>query len=133
MTKYRRRLFIVLSAAVLWSLLLGWFAFHPHFLNALGQQRTMWVMISCLCGVVPILVYPRVAKRAPAMKMTLTLFGGYVVLISVTGIASFAFDVHNKWTVGMEILAQALVFAALVISIRQAIKNRREKTVDRIS
>ena len=67
------------------------------------------------------------------MKMTLTLFGGYVVLISVTGIASFAFDVHNKWTVGMEILAQALVFAALVISIRQAIKNRREKTVDRIS
>jgi uncharacterized membrane protein len=132
MANYKRRLFVVLSAAVFWGALVLWLAFHAHYLSTLGGNQRVMVVLCCL-GIVPIFFYPWVAKRAPSIRVNLTLMGAYVVLTSIRGIAIFAFGVDNNWTDGMGYLRQALLLSALVFSIWQAMKNRREKKMDRSS
>jgi predicted membrane channel-forming protein YqfA (hemolysin III family) len=119
-------MFIILTAAVLCSFLLGWLAFHSRFLNAREQDRTVWIVVSCL-GVIPIFFYPSIAKRVPAMKVSLALIAASLVLASIGGIAFFAFDVDNIWTDGTRLLSQALVFAVLVLSIRQVRKKKDQE------
>lgn len=84
------------------------------------------VVLSCLC-VQPILFFPWAAKRAPAMKTSLILFSGFLVLTAIKGIAFAAFNVDNIWTDGIGYLGQGLIFAILVISIWRAMQKRKEQ------
>lgn len=126
MANYRRRFVIVISAAVIFSLFLIWLVFQPHALDLIGQKRTVFVVLACLC-VVPILFFHRIAKLQPGSSIGLLLIAGFLVLTSLDGIAFFAFDLDNVWTDGIRYISQLLVFGAVVLFIRQAVRKSREK------
>jgi hypothetical protein len=121
---YRRRLAIVLSAAIICSAFLFWAIFHPHALRALPQRRAVLAALICLC-VVPLFFYPRLAKRQPGSGIGLALIAVAVLMILLRGVAFFAFNIDNGWTAGLHYTSWLLVLLAAVVFFRQAVTKSR--------
>lgn len=126
MANYRRRLFIVISAAIIWFAFLVWLIFQPHVLNLLGQERTSSVALACLM-IVPILFFPMIAKRQPGSGVGLALIAGCIVLKTLDAVAFFALNIYDVWTDGARYMSDLLLLGATVFFIRQAVKKSREK------
>ena len=126
MANDRRRVVLVISAAMICSVLLVWVILHPQALGILRQQRALWTVLACLC-VVPLFFYPRIAKRHPGYGLGLALMAAALVLISLGGVTFFAFNIDNAWTNGLRYTSQLLVLVATVVFIRQAVTKSRDK------
>jgi hypothetical protein len=123
---YNLRFFVVLSAAVLWFTFLMWLVFHPHLLAVLSPAKAWGLGLSCAC-IVPLFFYPFLAKRHAGSGLGLAFMAGALALISLEGIAYFAFSIDNAWSDGLHYTSQLLVFVAMLIFIRQAVRKSREK------
>ena len=131
MEKYRRRLRVVISVAIIWAAVCIWLIFNPKLLHYIAQSPYLFFVL-VVGGIIPICFYPLVAKRAPGHAKSLTLLASGVLLISVCGIEYLVFDVDNVWIDRFMYLGQALIFLYSVVAIWQCVrKSGAEKKAPR--
>lgn len=124
MRKYNRRLWIVLSAAIVWSALLIVLILKPSQWHVLAQDRTLFFLLAC-GGFVPICLYYPLAKRFPYFAVGLAVIAGGLVLTSAYSLARHVFNVDNVWTDGVYFLSRVLIPLGGLILILQAAKNSK--------
>jgi uncharacterized membrane protein len=122
--KYRRRLLIILTAFVIWSLVAIWLSFGLHVSHLLGQNRAFYFVLA-LAVVLPICAYYPMAKRVPRLAIALAVLSAGLVLISVGTISSFVFNLENVLTDRIFDLGQALLALACLIFIWQGVRARK--------
>src|SRR5579859_2261939 len=94
--KYRRRLWVVISAAAIWSVVCISLIFSQKLLHSIAQSPYLFFVL-VVGGIVPICFYPLIAKRAPEHAKRLALVVGGTLLISVCGIEYLVFDIDSVW------------------------------------
>ena len=124
MEKYKRRLWIVLSAAIIWSALLIWLILKPNLLYAIAQNGTLFFVLAC-AGILPICFYYPLAKRLPHFAIGLAVIAIGLVLTSVYFMACYVFNFKNVWIDGIYYLSRALIPLGGLIFILQAAKKSR--------
>jgi hypothetical protein len=127
MEKHRRRLWVVISGAIIWAAVCICLIFNPKLLHYIAQSPYLFFII-VVGGIVPICFYPLIAKRAPGHAKSLTLLAVGALLNSVCGIEYLVFDIDNVWIDRFMHLGQALIFLSSVVAIWQYVrKSRAEK------
>ena len=127
MEKYRRRLWVVISAAAIWAAICIWLIFNPKPLYYISKSPYLFFII-VVGGIVPICFYPLIAKRVPGHAKSLTLLAVGMLLNSVCGIEYLVFNIHNVWIDRFMCLGQALIFLSSVVAVWQGVrKSRAEK------
>jgi len=124
MEKYKRRLWIVLSATIIWSALLILLILRPNLWHALAQDRTLFFVLAC-AGIVPICLYYPLAKRLPHFAIGLAVIAGGLVLTSAYSLARHVFNLDNVWTDGVYFLSRVLIPLGGLIFILQAVKKSK--------
>lgn len=126
MEKYRRRLWVVLSAAAIWAVVCISLIFSPKLLHYIAQSPYL-VFSLVVGGIAPICLYPVLVKRTPGHATSLALVAGGVLLISICGIEYLVFDVDSVWIDRFLYLGQALIFLSPVIAIWRGVRKSRAK------
>ena len=124
MEKHRRRLWVVISAAIIWTAVCIWLIFNPRLLHYIAQGPYLFFVL-VIGGIVPICFYPLIAKRVPGHAISLTLLAGGMLLISICGIECLVFDVDNTWIDRFLYVGQALIFLSSVVAVWQAVRKSR--------
>lgn len=124
MPNYRRRLTIVLSVAVIWSLGAVLLMFDPKILHRLWQHPTVPIAFACWSGASIWACY-LVAKRMPHLALGLVLLAGFFVLTSIYVVAYFLLNIDDAWTGGMFYLIQMLLPLATFVMAWQAVKKSK--------
>jgi hypothetical protein len=122
MEKYWRRFLIVISAAIIWGLVLLWLIFKPNLLHAIAQSP-YWFLFLVVGGIVPVCFFPFIAKRQPGHAISLTLLAGGIVFSSVCGIAQLVLDIDNDWIDRILGFSQVLIFLSCLIFIWKAVRK----------
>lgn len=127
MTKYRLRLFLILSAAILVFLIFIWLAFNPSLLNRIGQNRTVGLLFAS-AGIASICFFYFMAKKFPHFAIGLAVLAVGSLLNVTCAIGYFVLDLNSSWLDGLLRLGQVLIFLASLILIWQARrKSKAEK------
>jgi peptidoglycan/LPS O-acetylase OafA/YrhL len=132
MEKYRRRLWVVISAAIIWAAVCIWLIFNPKLLQYFAQSPYLFFVL-LVGGIAPICLYPLIAKRVPGHAKSLTLLAGGILLISVCGIEYLVFDIDNVWIDRFLYLGQALIFLSSVVAIWQGVRKSRAEKKDPVN
>ncbi len=126
MDKYRRRLWIIISAAVIWSALLIWLIFSPKLLHAIAQMRALFIFLA-IAAIVQIIFFPRLARRVPGHGKALAVLAVSLVLNSMCLIANFVLDQDNLWLDRIFDLSRLLRYSACLMFIWVAVRQSRAK------
>lgn len=122
MPNYKRRLAIILSVSVIWSLGAVWLMFSPNILHSLWQHPTAPIIFACWSGASIWGCY-LAAKRMPHLALGLVLLAAFFVLTSIYVIAYFLLNIDDAWTGRMFYLIQALLPLATFSAAWQAVKK----------
>jgi hypothetical protein len=128
MEKYKRHLWIVLSAAIIWSAFLILLILKPNLWHALAQDHVLFFVLAC-AGTVPICLYYPLAKRLPHFAIGLAVIAGGLVLTSAYSLARHVFNFDNVWTDGIYFLSRVLIPLGGLIFIFQAVKRSQKQGI----
>jgi hypothetical protein len=127
MTKYRLRLFLILSATVLACLILDWLAFHPSLSHRIAQNRIVGPLFVS-AGIASLCFIYFVAKRFPHFAIGLAVLAAGGLLNLACAIGYFVLNLNSPWLDGLSGLSYALILLASPILIWQARrKSKAEK------
>jgi len=128
MTKYRLRLFLILSAAVLVCLMLDWLVFHPSLLLRIAQARITGVLFAS-AGIASLCFIYYLATKFPYFAIGLAVLATGGLLNLACAIGFFILNLNSPWLDGLSKLSYALIFLASPILIWQARrKSKAEKS-----
>ena len=121
---YVRRLFMIISLAAIWSVVIIWSVFKPSLLHAIAQNRTTFSVIA-FAGILSLCFYYYVARKHPHFAIGLAVLAVGVVLISVCGVAGLVLHVDSAWLDRFMNLGEALCCLAPPMFIWQAMRKSR--------
>ena len=121
---YMRRLLIIISLAVIWSLVLIRLVFKPSLLHAFAQNRAAFSVIACAV-ILSLCFYYYVARKHPHFAIGLAVLAVGVVLVSVCGVAGLVLHFDSVWLDRFMNLGEALCCLTPLIFIWQAMKKSR--------
>ena len=88
MTKYNKRLLIVILGAVLWSLGIVWILFNREVRDTLLQRENTFCLVAICYFAVLVCAFYFIAKRLPHIAMGLACLSACLFLFSVYAVAS---------------------------------------------
>lgn len=125
----RRRAWVVISTLALF-LALALLCFYSNFLRSLEPYRILYIGLACAC-ILPLLFYPRLAKRSPRSSAGLAVLTASLVLYGVYTVAHFVFSFGGAWLERIFDLGELLNIVACVIFIWLGFRSSKEKPKDR--
>jgi peptidoglycan/LPS O-acetylase OafA/YrhL len=127
MTKYRRRLFVIVSVTFIVSIVLDWLSFNSALLQKIAQNPITSIVLTCV-GIASLCFQYYVAKRRPEFVIGIAVGSVGLILLIVCGIVPLAFNLDNVWLDGAMDFGLVLIFLASLIYIWQGVrKSRAEK------
>jgi hypothetical protein len=115
--------------AVFVSFVLNWLIVKPKLLHTISQNPTTFVILT-FAGIGSICFFYFTAKRWPHFAVGLAVQSVGLILIIVSAIVRFVFNLHDVWINRALGLGKALIFLACLIFIWQAKKkSKAEKSV----
>ncbi|MFZ3275923.1 MAG: hypothetical protein WA182_03385 [Candidatus Sulfotelmatobacter sp.] len=122
---HKNRFILVLVAAAIISLLLSWMAFHPAGI----PSNPVIVGFVLILGVAPIYpLYLQLRKRSALHAVFIML----VIAVGISGVvymvSAWVFHIDSPWVSVVSKLNRALILAACVLGIWNAIAKRKSTT-----
>ena len=128
MTIYRRRLAIIMSAAVIWFLGSVWLTCNPKYLRILAQHSIFFIVLVFI-GTVSIYFCYSLARRFPYFTPGLVVIAACFALIVIDIVASFLLNLDNVWIDGIDLLVPVLLpLGSLLLFWLGVKKSRTERS-----